>query len=614
VPAARNFFPFDNKKMKPVRPFCLLLAVASLMALQSCSGMGLESNDSEIDPAGGLTRGDYLNLRHRAEANAEASLQTAPPIPAMPTQMAAPKTVPGKGKLVSITVTDSVPLRDVLIQLARDAGADLELDPHVEGGVIFAAHNQPFDEVLKRICALAGLRYKIDGSFVHIEPDSPYQETYQLDYLSLARKSTSEVAIATNVFDTDVTNGGAINGASGSVGTATHNVSDNNSTARISAASEADFWSEVQKSLTQILASSGHETKNSSGGGTFSIDRQTGMVTVFGNSRQQVAVDDYVRKLKRKAYAQVLIDARVIEVELDDSFKSGIDWRTLFGGAFNAAARFGPQAVGAPFTTATTATNGVFTGSVDMHDFSGIISLVRSFGTTRVLSAPRVTVLNNQTAVLKVATNQVYFVTQAQFTTVTNASGSAVTTTPVYTSTPHTVPVGLVMTVQPAIDADHDRVTMTLRPTISRVVGNVDDPSIDLNAAIANVATPIQSQVPVLAVREMDSVLQLHSGEIAVLGGLMQDSSINTDTGLPPFDTLPVIGNLAKGQDSAGTTTELVILLRATITENPPPDAADRDLYHHYNNDPRPMPMPAQTSWNTPRDGMRGSGEDFIEP
>src|SRR6202044_3265751 len=107
--------------------------------------------------------------------------------------------------------------------------------------------------------------------------------------------------------------------------------------------------------------------------------------------------------------------------------------------------------------------------------------------TTRVLSSPRVTVLNNQTAVLKVATNQVYFITQAQFTTVTNANGSAVTTTPVYTSTPRTVPVGLVMTVQPAIDAEHDRITMTLRPTVSRVVSEVDDPSIGLNAAVAGV-------------------------------------------------------------------------------------------------------------------------------
>jgi len=217
---------------------------------------------------------------------------------------------------------------------------------------------------------------------------------------------------------------------------------------------------------------------------------------------------------------------------------------------------------------------------------------VQTFGTTRVLSAPRVTVLNNQTAVMKVATNQVYFVTQAQFTTTTNASGASITTNPVYTSTPLTVPVGLVMTVQPSVDAANNRVTMTLRPTISRIVGEVDDPSIGLNAANAGVTNSVTSQIPVLAVREMDSVIQLHSGEIAVMGGLMQDSSINTDTGVPGMADVSWIGNLFKSRNNNGTTSELVILLRATISDQPSPDGADSNLYQDYARDPRPLKLP----------------------
>jgi general secretion pathway protein D len=217
---------------------------------------------------------------------------------------------------------------------------------------------------------------------------------------------------------------------------------------------------------------------------------------------------------------------------------------------------------------------------------------VRTFGATRILSSPRLTVLNNQTAVLKVARNEVYFLTQAQFPTTVSTSGVPVSGTPVFSSTPRTVPVGLVMTVQPSIDRERERVTMTLRPTISRVVSRVNDPSIGLNAAQAGVSNPVQSQIPVLAVREMDSVLQLRSGEVGVMGGLMQDSSENTDQGVPPFDSIPVIGNLAKSRDNAGKTSELVILLRATILDNAPPDRADADLYRRYNNDPRPLPMP----------------------
>jgi general secretion pathway protein D len=575
--------------MKSHRPHHALLVIAALLALQSCGNNGIFPGDNEIDPSGGLKRSDYIDLRHREGLTAETSVpQTPPPIPGMHVSAAPPASTPGEGKLVSVSVTDSVPLRDVLVELAREANVNLELDSRVQGGITFSAHNQPFDVVLRRICAMANLRTTINDSFIHIEPDSAYQETYQLDYLSLSRKSSSEVEIATNVFDSDISTASGVNGVSGgSSSSSNHSSSDNNSTAKISASSDADFWSEVNKSLTQILAASGGDARSSPA--SFSTDRQTGMVTVYGNSRQQAAVDDYVRKLKRKAYAQVLIDARVIEVELDDDFKSGIDWQTLFGGAFNAAANFGPAAADVPLAAAT---SGVFTGTINNSDFRGILNLVHTFGATRVLSAPRITVLNNQTAVLKVATNQVYFVTQAQFTTVTNANGSTVTTTPIYSSTPHTVPVGLVMTVQPAIDVDHDRVTMTLRPTISRMVGQVDDPSIGLNAEVAGINNPVQSQIPVLAVREMDSVLQLHSGEIAVMGGLMQDNSTNTDQGVPPFESLPVIGNLAKSRDNEGTTSELVILLRATITDNPQADPADRELYHHYNNDPRPWPLP----------------------
>jgi MSHA type pilus biogenesis protein MshL len=574
--------------MRKKRVSCALLVLAFL-TLQGC-GDNIATT-SKIDPAGGLTRDDYLALRHRGE---EAMVEPPPPpIPDMPNTL--PLAVaPGLGhdKLVSVTVSDNVPLRDVLIELAREAKVNLELDPRVEGGIIFSAHDQPFDEVLRRICNLAGLRAKTEGNFVHIEMDDAYQETYQLDYLSLARRSSSETSIATNVFDVDVTNGSS--GASGNSSASSSNgaATQNNSLSKISGTSEADFWSEVEKSVTQILASTGKKSAKETAT-NFSIDRQAGMVTVYGDSRQQTAVSDYFQKLKRKAYAQVLIDARIIEVELSDEFKSGINWRTLFSGAFNAAANFGPAAAAAPFLTATSATSGVFTAAVNNHDFAGILNFVRTFGTTRVLSAPRLTVLNNQTAMLKVATNQVYFVTQAQFTTVTNANGSAVTTTPVYTSTPRTVPVGLVMTVQPAIDVEHNRITMTLRPTVSRVVGQVDDPSIGLNAAQAGVNNPVESQIPVLAVREMDSVIQMRSGEVAVMGGLMQDQSINTDAGVPGLDETPIVGILAKSRDNQGITTELVILLRATIAAPPAPDMADVALYRRYNDDPRPLPLPA---------------------
>lgn len=585
----------------------IALACFNLLCAGPLSGCAGESAErDEIPNAAEMQRSENLyggtnKRRLRVVGNDE------PPIPTLVPRLPPPSAPPpvARDRLVSVTVTEKVPLRDVLVELAREAQVNIEVDPRVQGSVIFSAHDRPFDEVLRRLCALGGLRASIDGTFVRIEPDEPYQKGYSLDYLSLARRATSQTDIATNVFDVDVANGGNGNAGASSKGA---NAAGNNSTSKLTGASETDLWADVEQSITRIMASTERANKHQEGPRDsgkrqppFSLDRQAGLVTIFGDTRQHEAVESYLKTLKRRAYAQVLIDARIVEVELNDAYKTGINWRTLMNGSFNAATRFGPGAVGAPFAAATTATDGVFSASWEGRDFASILNLVRSFGEARVLSAPRLTVLNNQTAVLKVATNQVYFVTQAQFTTVTNANGSTVTTTPIYTSTPRTVPVGLVMTVQPSIDVDHGRITMTLRPTVSRVVGQANDPSIGLNAAQAGVTNSVESQIPVLAVREMDSVIRLRSGEVAVMGGLMQNSAQKKSDGIPWLDSwfgdVPILGHLVKARDDQTGTTELVVLLRATLADAPAPDEADRDLYgRNLENEPRPYDLSLASS------------------
>ncbi|MDX9689094.1 MAG: hypothetical protein EOM37_06830 [Proteobacteria bacterium] len=592
----------------------LLRLALCLFLASSLTACAIDYPDDEIDPTGNLTRKDYIALRERGKIHKEkrkkrdkedfpilpmeatpstetlTPMAAVPPVPELPPPS---RTITREAQreeldnLVSIQVTDTTPLRDIFIELGREARVNMEIDPRIEGGVIFSAHDQPFETVLRRLCDLAGLRYVKEGSFVRVELDEPYQKSYPLDYLSLTRQTNSEVSIATNVFDVDVGNGNGSNSSNGA-----NQNGDNNSTAKISGKAEADFWQNVGKSLPQILASSRGKIRTHNNDKTesnFSIDRQAGLVTVYGNSRQQRAVEDYLRKLYIKASAQVLIEARIVEVELNEEFKSGINWSEIFDDSLGIAANFGAPGLGAAMTAAS---SGLFTTAVDTGDFKGLMNLVRTFGTTRVLSSPRLTVINNQTAVLKVARNEVYFVTTAQFPTTVNSNGVAINGTPVFSSTPRTVPVGLIMTVQPSINPKNSRITMTLRPTISRVIDRVADPSIGLNAANAGMTGTIDSKIPVLAVREMDSVLQLQSGEVAVMGGLMQDSSENQDQGVPPFDAAPLIGQLAKSRSNNGKTSELVILLRATILKNAQPDNADKDVYEHYNRDPRPIEFP----------------------
>jgi len=572
--------------LKTLRPVSLLCLTALVLA-----GCGSWRGD-KIDPAGNLSRQDYRALRERPVApEYQAKPDDGPPIPDLVTPLAAPAMTGTALPLVSLSVTDAVPLRDVLIELARKARVNLELDPRVKGGVIFSAYDQPLDKVMDRLCDLANLRYTLADNTLRVMPDEPYTKEYQLDYLNLNRRSESEVAIATNVFDSDVGSNGT-NRSNSSSGNG-----DNNSTAKVRSMADADFWGEIEKNIASILTNQNTPTSKDKPAtpATFSVNRQAGLITVYANNAQQRAVNQFITKAQKMARSQVLIEARIVEVELGDQYRSGINWRTLFDKGLNMAGRFGPTAVGAPFVSAATASDGLFTASYSGSDFSAILNLVREFGATRILSSPRLTVLNNQSAVMKVARNEVYFTTSAQFPTTVTSGGVPVSGTPVFTSMPRTVPVGLVMTVQPVINLDTQEVTLNLRPTISRVVDRVSDPSIGLNAAQNNITAPVDSKIPVLAVREMDSVLRMRSGEVGVMGGLMQDSSVNSDKGVPPFDEMPLVGNIARSRDNNGTVSELVILLRATITDQAQPDGADANLYQKYNNDPRPLIPPPAT-------------------
>lgn len=573
-----------------MRVWILLLLL--LVPMTACQDMQLD----KVDPVMDLNRDDYRDLRRERDTN------DGPPIPHVPYKpdVAAKNRIPND-KIISISITEKVSVKDVLQELASKAEVNLELDPRITGGVIFTANRQPFSKVLDRLCHMAGLRYRMEDQFLRIELDEPYIKTYPVDYLTLVRKSKSEIGIATNVFSS--IQGGKNNNNANSSSDVT---SGNNSTTKVETQAIADFWGEIETNIESILINSkptrimrvdSDVTKELKQEGispskSFSINRQAGLISVFGSDHQQQSIEAYLGKIKRNINSQVLIEARIMEVELDEHYKSGINWRTLFNGGVNAAARFGTAATGAPFATAGTATDGVVTLSLKDNDFGGILNFVRSFGTSRTLSSPRLTVLNNQPAVLKVARNEVYFTSTIETTPIIGTNGgSPVGVSRTVNSTPNTVPVGFLMTVQPSINQERDEVTLNLRPTVSFIVDRVEDPGVKIAAADANVPE-VTSSIPVVAVREMDSVLTLKSGAVAVMGGLMQDSSGNLEKGVPFADDVPVFGNLAKSRSNDSQLTELVILLRATVMNDAPkPDDADAELYHKFNRDRRPLPI-----------------------
>jgi len=304
-------------------------------------------------------------------------------------------------------------------------------------------------------------------------------------------------------------------------------------------------------------------------------------------------VQEFLDQVLANAKRQVLIEATIAEVQLNNQYQRGIDW-TRLGGPHGLSLT--PNSSVAP-ATLTTARNTFVLGFFQPGlNISGTLQLLESFGDVRVLSSPKVSVLNNQTAVLKVVDNLVYFTVQAQTTT---SQTTALTT---FTTTVNSVPVGFLMSVVPQI-SENDTVLLNIRPTISRKVGDVQDP----NPALANPCgnnpvaqpgcQPIASLIPVIQTREMESVMRVQSGQTAVLGGLIQDTVTNNEDTIPGVNRIPGVGQLLAQKKDLNQKTELVIFLRPVVIRSPSIEgdyAGYRDLVpgRDYFQKPNPSRVP----------------------
>jgi general secretion pathway protein D len=283
---------------------------------------------------------------------------------------------------------------------------------------------------------------------------------------------------------------------------------------------------------------------------------ETGVLTVRATGRQHEKVQEFLDQVAASAKRQVMIEATIVAVDLNDNYQQGIDWSIL-----NTGAGFSFRAPG------TGSFNPPNTGNVNLGILSYIdpetsfgsvniaVKLLETFGTTRVLSSPKVSVLNNQTAILKVVRNEVYF-TITPGTVTVGGTGPAVTTDP--TATPNTVPIGLIMSVTPQI-SDSDSVMLNVRPTISRQVAVARDPTPSLT---------VPNLIPVIQINEMESVLKVDSGQIAVMGGLMQDERNDVDDKVPYIGYVPFLGEAFTWRNDASRKIELVIFLRPVVVKN----------------------------------------------
>ena len=446
---------------------------------------------------------------------------------------------------ISLNISEALPLKQVLSVMCQQVGVDLYLDPGIKEHVTFYADQRPVIEIVDHLCNLTKLRYTTLKTGLKIEKDSPYLLNYNLQLLNLSRTTDQHISIATNVFSNESDIKGSF---------------DNSSNSRIVAKGQTDLWQEVKANLETLL------TSDPENPGTFTFNRQGGILTVRATAKQHHLVKDYLKNIHNSSANQVLIEAKVIEVILKEEFKAGINWQSLAGSLLYANAPLGKIAQQSQLTAPLSGQNGILSLGLQHGNFSSVMNALQEYGTCRTLSSPRLLVLNNHNAILKVAQNQVYFRLNYDKQYSLNVDRENVTVS----SDIQTVPIGMVMSVQPAIDRTTGKITLHLRPTISRLSKSVSDPAVDIaySASIGKPrSAPIPSLIPVIEVRELDSVLETESGKTVVMGGLIETRTAQQSTQVPILGDLPLVGTLFTATSQTDEVVELVILLKTTIID-----------------------------------------------
>jgi general secretion pathway protein D len=583
-----------------------ILLISSLTFLSACSGTRTLNLEAPLQPSD-----RHLNAKDAALAQSSSDI---PQVSNRNIPLPAPKPS-NKIETYSVVVTN-VPAQEILFALARDAKINLDIAPGVQGNVTINAINQTLPQILSRISKQVEMRYEIDNGNLIVMPDSPYLKTYKIDYVNMTRDSDGGISNSTQVGGGAAGASGGTSSAGNNSKLSIVSSSKNHFWERLES-NIKDILRETDKILPdgssetlvqrtsnssntgtgvqpapankrQAVAKGGVENSPNAASiedeGTTVTSRNTfreaasvisnpenGIITVRATSKQHEKIQEFISHIMTNSHRQVMIEATIVEVQLSKEYQQGVNWNTVLNSSSGFSAAQGnmpianlanPSAGPTPAITGSipsTNTGSIFTlnyngNSSGLGAIAASVKLMESFGTVKVLSSPKLSVLNNQTAMLRVVDNYVYF-------TVTATPGivsAGVSTVATYTTTPNSIPIGFTMSVTPQIN-DNDSVLLNMRPSITRLFGFVNDPNPTLSQA------NVVSKIPQTQTREMESVLRIDNNQIAVMGGLMQDQINNTSDGVPGLSSIPFIGNFFKYRSDSSTKSELLIFIRPIV-------------------------------------------------
>ncbi|MBC7726883.1 MAG: pilus (MSHA type) biogenesis protein MshL [Microbacteriaceae bacterium] len=475
-----------------------------------------------------------------------------------PSRMPAPPPVAEPRFDLSI---NSAPAAQVFLQLAQGSAYNMLVSPDVSGTLSITLKDTTVLEALDTLRELFGYEFRVTGNRIFIYPNTVQTRLYRINYLPGRRQGASDIRVSSSAITTSGAGASTTNSGSGSSSTSSGPGNRPHHNAHVRTTSGAHFWREVQSSLAALVGAAG--------GRSVVLNPAAGVVVIKATPAELRQVEQYLKAVQISIERQVMLEAKIVEVSLSKDAQTGINW-AAFGKLGSGQLTFGSAAPGTKLgnagelssggnainpgvgLAASALGRGFYGLAFQAANFAALLNFLETQGDVQVLSSPRIATLNNQKAVLKVGSDELYVTGISSNTT---SNGASTVTTPTLTLQPFFS--GISLDVTPQID-DAGNVMLHVHPTISRVTEKNKD--IDLGTQ-GVFRLPLASS----AVNETDSIVRVKDGQIVAIGGLMKTELRDERTGLPVVGDMPVVGGLFRQTSTIVSKRELVIMLKPTI-------------------------------------------------